>query len=205
LAGWHDHKVADNYDIYNSICDISIILVNTFAIVLDGQNCINNPGMSAYEHLGGNIKKGRQVIVPSFKFNCYGRINHASAVMINASHSGDELPLFQIWRPTTFGSTLYNRIGQIKFPIGNLIEDTKFYFTNAIPEDRQTIEFQPGDVIGYYQPSNPRLLLWSINQTGFVSYSNNASDAVITYNTESADYVDNGLQPFIRVFFGMYI
>lgn len=178
-----------------------IIIASCF--VLDGQKgCVYDPGDGFYTHTGRSVSRGRQVIVPSLTFKCYGRIDHIVSVVINASQSGDDLPVFQIWRPSSFGSNMYNRIGQIRFPAGSNLH-TKFYFTTAIPMNHQ-MEFQPGDVIGYYQPSSPHRLLWSIKETGYVSYSNNASSATATIDTSNIDYVDNDLVPFFRVFIGEY-
>ena len=148
--------------------------------------------------------KGRQVIVPSLIFNCYGRINHVSYVTINASHPGDDEPVIQLWHPSSSGSNVYNIIGQAKYLAVKIpISDTQFYFINAIFNIHQ-IKFQPGDAIGYYQPSNPRHLLWSINEAGYVSYSINASAAATTINTSNVDYIDDGLVPHVRVDFGEY-
>ena len=146
--------------------------------------------------------KGRQVIVPSLTFNCYGRINHVSYVKINASHPGDDEPVIQLWRPSSSGSNVYNKIGQTKVLIHErAISDTQFYYIGATFNNRQ-INFQPGDVIGYYQPSNPRHLLWNINEAGYVSYSINASAAATTINTSNVHYIDDELMPYIRVNFG---
>ena len=143
--------------------------------------------------------------MPSLNFSCYGRITHISYVTINGSHPGDNSPVFQIWRPSSFGSNVYNRVGQAQFRFEILLEDAnKFYFTGAemMVENYQN-EFQPGDVIGYYQPSNAHRLIWSIEGTNeYVSYSNNASEAFTTFNRSNADYVDIKLLPLIRVVFG---
>ena len=172
---------------------------------VDG-DCIYDPGPhpEAYTHEGVSIENGRQVIVPSLNFSCYGRITHISYVTIDGSHPSGNSPVFQIWRPSSFGSNVYNRVGQSQFLFENLIEDINFYFTNAkMMVENYQIEFQPGDVIGYYQPSNARRLIWSIKETNeYVSYSNNANEAFTTFNRSSADYVDIKLLPFIRVYFG---
>ena len=144
------------------------------------------------------------MIIPSFMFNCYGRINHVSCFAINASHPGDDEPIIQLWRPSSSGSNVYNIIGQTEFLKNeNPISDTQFYYIDA-PFTIHQIKFQPGDVIGYYQPSNPRHLLWSISETGYVSYSINASATATTINTSNVDYTDDGLVPVVRVDFGEY-
>lgn len=140
------------------------------------------------------------MIVPSLTFNCYGRINHIVSTLISPAQSGDDLPVFQIWRPSSLGSNFYNKISQIHIPVGNLIPKTTFYYVDTRPQNH--IEFQPGDVIGYYQPSSPHRLLWSLDETGYVSYSNNASVATATINTSNVDYTDDNLLPYFRVFFG---
>lgn len=175
-----------------------------FLFYVDGQDCIYDPGPEAYVHQGGSIENGRQVIVPHLNFSCHGRITHISYVTINGSHPGDNKPVFQIWRPSSFGSNVYNRVGQAQFRYEGLIEYTKFYFTDAeMMVENHPIEFQPGDVIGYYQPSTAHRLIWSIKEINeYVSYSNNASDALTTFNKSNVDYVDINLLPFIRVGFG---
>ena len=186
------------------------MLLNTIYLIIDylfyvaGRSCIYDPGEHGFfTHTGRNIMRGRQVIVPSLIFDCYGRINHVSYVTINASHPDNDEPVIQLWRPSS-GSNVYNRIGQTKLLIlKNAIPDTQFYYTDAIFDIHQ-IKFQPGDVIGYYQPSNPRHLLYSINEAGYVSYSINASAAGTTINTSSVDYTNDGLVPYVRVDFGEY-
>ena len=135
-------------------------------------------------------------------FNCYGRIHQVAYVTINVSHPGDNEPIIQLWRPSSSGSNVYNIIGQTKVLILKYaIPDTQFYYIAAIFNIRQ-IKFQPGDVIGYYQPSNPRHLLYSISETGYVSYSINASAAATTINTSNVHYIDDGLMPYVRADFG---
>ena len=143
------------------------------------------------------------MIIPSLTFNCYGRIKHASYLIINASQPVNDLPKIQLWRPSSSGSNVYSIIGETQFLYGYPIEHTQFYFIDAIFNIPQ-IKFQPGDVIGYYQPPNPRHLLWSINEAGYVSYSINASTAATKINTSNIDYTDDGVVPFVRVGLGEY-
>ena len=163
-----------------------------------------DPGSDGFfTHTSRNIMRGRQVIVPGLTFNCYGRINHVSCVTTNVSQPGNDEPVIQLWRPSSSGSNVYNIIGQTRFFNKRLIKDTQFYFTNVKFKNGR-VKFQPGDVIGYYQPSNPRHLLWSINEEGYISYSINASAAATTINTSNTHYIHNGLIPFVRVYIGEY-
>ena len=175
--------------------------------VSGGDICIYDPGSDGiYTHTGINIMRGRQVIVPNLSFNCHGRINHVSYVTMNASHPGKDVPVIQLWRPSPSGSNVYKLIDQIgRIQTENLIETTQFYYIDAMFKSGQ-VKFQPGDVIGYYQPSNPRQLLRSINEKGYVSYSINATTSAVatTINTSNVDYSNRGLMPYVRVFFGEY-
>ena len=173
--------------------------------ILGGRSCIYDPLRGRiYTHAGREIMRGRQVIVPNLTFNCYGRIDHVSYVAINASHPGDDEPIIQLWRPSSSGSNVYNIIGQTKVLIHErAIPDTQSYYIDALFNIRET-KFQPGDVIGYYQPSNPRRLLWSINKAGYVSYSINASNAATTIDRSNVHYIDDGLVPSVKITFGKY-
>ena len=148
--------------------------------------------------------RGRQVIVPSLTFNCHGRIDHVAYITINASQPGDDVPIIQLWRPSSSGSNVYDIIDQAKmFHTRFSIDDTQFYYI-AVQFKIHQIKFQPGDVLGYYQPSNPRYLLWSLIETGYVSYSINASAAATIINTSNVDYIDDELVPSVAVVFGEY-
>ena len=66
------------------------------------------------------------------------------------------------------------------------------------------IEFQSGDVIGYYQPSNARQI-WNIQTDEYTSYSYNATtpSAVLNINIEGIS--ENNYQPLIEVMLGKII
>ena len=121
--------------------------------------------------------------------------------MVNVSdRHGNDLPPFQIWRPSSTTPNFYKRIAEVQFFIGNVIENTTFYFAYGKPN--HLIEIKPGDVIGYYQPSNPRHLLWSIGEGEYVSYSINASTSTNSIITSNTEVTDNKTQPFVRVYVG---
>ena len=168
------------------------------------QNCIHDPGETAYTHNGTTIGKGRQVIVPSLNFSCFGKIHHIVSILTNVSQNDSDLPLLQIWRPSLDTPDVYHRITEIQLPVGNLIENTTFYISFAILVHQITV--QPGDVIGYYQPTNPHQLLWSIKEDKYVSYSINANATTDTINTRNMiqKHTDNKMRPFVRIFVGKY-
>ena len=63
------------------------------------------------------------------------------------------------------------------------------------------IEFQSGDVIGYYQPSNSRLI-WNSRTSGYTSYSNTVTSPLTNMDTNHVDNVHDNYQPLIEVMFG---
>ena len=64
------------------------------------------------------------------------------------------------------------------------------------------IEFQSGDVIGYYQPSDPSHLIWSIQTSGYTSYSNSITTPSTSIDTNNIDNAETNRQPLIAVMFG---
>ena len=118
------------------------------------------------------------------------------------------MPLFQVWHPTSLNSTTYNKIGEVQLPAGNRIgssSSTRYYYASLSLNNNNQIEFQSGDVIGYYQPSNPDRGIWSIQTNGYISYSKNVSNPSTSIDINNADYTDNNYQPLIEVMFGKII
>ena len=139
---------------------------------VDGQTCISNPSVNQGGDVELTINIGRQVIIPRAVFSCYGRITNITVSMWSLRWPGDQLPLFQVWRPTSLTSNTYNKTAEIQLPAGRYIWGTNYYFARLSLSNSDQIEFQSGDVIGYYQPSNPWRGIWSIETNGYISYSN---------------------------------
>ena len=120
---------------------------------------------------------------------------------------GSNVPLFQVWHPTPLNSTTYNKIGEVQLPARNLIGDpsTDYYYANLSLNNSNQIEFQLGDVIGYYQPANSARRIWSIETSGYISYSNIVSNPSTSIDINNTDYTDNYRQPLIKVMFGKII
>ena len=147
------------------------------------------------------IDGGRQVIVPNARFNCNGRITNVAVSM--RKWFGENYPLFQVWRPTSLNSSTYNKTGEVQLPEGNFIvigQNRNYNYANISLNSSSKIEFQSGDVIGYYQPSSAWRLIWSIQTSGYTSYSNTVKSSMIDIN--NVDNIDTNLQPLIKVMFG---
>ena len=67
------------------------------------------------------------------------------------------------------------------------------------------IEFQSGDVIGYYQPFISLRLIWNIQTSGYTSYSTAATSPSTSIDISTVENADNNHQPLIAVMFGKAI
>jgi len=119
--------------------------------------------------------------------------------MVSSCASGD-LPIIQIWRPSSLNSTVYYRIGQVQ--VTNTINvATNHSFTNITISNSSELEFQSGDVLGYYHSINSSHLIsniWAIGHTSYVSSSTNASTATIDVMELTRNYNE---QPLIGMTF----
>ena len=101
-----------------------------------------------------------QVIIPSYKFNCYGQITEWRAFVegsgniqyANQSYSAT----FQVWRPNSPPDGQYTIVGLNEFfPIPLADPNTADRgIVTGVPLDSERIEVQPGDVVGFYLESS---------------------------------------------------
>ena len=182
------------------MCECSVELCN----FSDGQNCFNNTDVNRRGQQ--IINSGRQVIVPRAAFNCNGRITRIAVSMQLNNQSGN-LPIFQVWHPTSNTSSTYSRIGEVQLPLGDLMNSSEgdYYYVNMSLNSSSQIEFQSGDVIGYYQPSNSQHCIWSIETSGYNSYSNTVTNSLSSIDTSNVNHTDNDYQPLIEVIIGKII
>ena len=178
--------------------------VNNFS---GGQTCVNNPNVNQVGQV--IISSGRQVIVPRAKFNCSGRITNVTVSMQSQPViPNNNLPLFQVWHPTSLNSSTYNKIGEVQLPAGEFVGvgvGRSYFFANLTLNGNSQIKFQSGDVIGYYQPSSSHRSIGSIQSSGFTSYSNTVSSPLTSIDISTVDNTDNNHQPLIAVMFGKVI
>ncbi|XP_065899772.1 uncharacterized protein [Dysidea avara] len=182
---------------YNSVMMIFVIMMMGYVILSGGQSCIDNPDVN---QKGTNlIPSGRQVIIPNIRFNCTVRITHI-AVSLAFGDLGSNPPMIQIWRPLFPGSTVYSNLGQVRIPSGKF-KAFNHLFVNLTISNSDDINFVPGDVIGYYQPLNATRLIWSIETSGYTSYSNNVNSARNRIDISNVDNVETNQQPLIELSF----
>ncbi|XP_065899809.1 uncharacterized protein [Dysidea avara] len=173
------------------------IVMICWIVLSSGESCIDNPDVN---QKGNNtIGKGKQTIIPSFMFNCSGRITSIAASMAFKNASGD-LPIIQIWHPTSLNSNVYNKIGQVQF-INTTRVARNHHFTNIAISNSIELEFRSGDVIGYYQSFNSSHLIWNIWAIGYTSYVTNTTNASTTTIDVSELKRRNQQQPLIEIKF----
>ena len=121
--------------------------------------------------------------------------------MGNGSGVGS-LPLFQVWRPLSFGSDVYSKVGQVQLEngigvFGNFTSNVSLLTNNQI-------EFQSGDVIGCYQPLYLLHAIWWTYDTNYTAYVYRIfTDAGINYVNITEYSIERGL-PLISVIIGKY-
>jgi len=170
---------------------------------LGAQTCVNNPNVDQRGDV--SIGSERQVIVPNARFNCNGRITNIRVSMDFEAFSGN-LPQFQVWHPTSLNSSMYNKTHEVQLPSGNFIFagmlSTSYYMASLSLDSNNQIKFQSGDIIGYYQPSNPRRSLRSMQTSGYTSYSNTIVSPSTLIDINNVDNIENDRQPLIEITFG---
>ena len=143
------------------------------------------------------------MIVPNARFNCNGRITNVAVSM--REWFGKSYPLFQVWHPTSLNSSTYNKTGEVQLSAGDFIgigQGKSYYHVSLSFNSDSQIEFQSGDVIGYYQPSNPQRRIWSVHTSGYTSYSNTVTSPSTSIDINNVDNTETEHQPLIKVTFG---
>ena len=167
------------------------------------QTCLNNPSVTQKGQV--TINSGKPVIVPNARFNCNGRITNVAASMKDLS-GATNYPIFEVWRPYIHPGS-YMKIGEVHFSAGSLkvASQGSYYYANIPLNSSGKIEFQSGDVIGYYQPSNAQRKIWSIQTDEYTSYSNTGPYPLTLLNVYSYGTRVTNYQPLIEVMYGKII
>ena len=141
------------------------------------------------------------VIIPRLNFTCNGRITNIRAKMSSRSPSG--LPYFQIWRPMS--SMIYNRIHTVQLQSAHVtqLSGTRVNISITLTGNERR-EFQSGDVIGYYHPSNSRYQVRTISTDGYIQYRFDGSSTLtsVDLNTVGSGDITDQRQPLIQFTIG---
>ena len=179
---------------------IVIVLMNNS--LLGGQFCTDT--VNVQQNGNDQIGRNRQAIIPRLRFTCNGRITSITA-RVNFDNARSEFPFFQVWRPASAGSTIYNKIGEVQLQSDNQVTRIRrnrrnILVANIILTGNNTIEVQSGDVVGYYHPPDARYRVRTIRTRGYTLYQFSGAFELTDLNDHIDD--DNRRQPLIQFTIG---
>ncbi len=160
-----------------------------------GQNCViaNSDGADSLPSFGDPDNKDSivgvnpiQVIIKSYRFQCCGKIGGwAAYIQPGGGNHDDAYSIkFQIWRPTSENSASYEKIGENSFSPATLTDS----YIAATPLPSQQLDFQPGDVVGYY-------LQQAGGSNGGLQFDSDFTSEELWYATGNSDLQnDNSLE-----------
>ena len=145
----------------------------------------------------------------SANFTCDGRLNRIMASMLQQSGNSGTF-LFQVWHSSFPGSDIYNRVGQIALRESDITEvnvgiNMTYWLLNMSLTGDERIEFQAGDIIGYYHSVNPRYRVHNNpNPANYrQTYSiNNETGPTETFDLNDTDIIPHNRQPLFSVNYG---
>ena len=169
--------------------------------LLGGQFCTDSVNI---EQDGDSTRRlNRLAIIPRLNFTCNGRIT-GIIVRVRIIGGRNDYPFFQVWRPSSTDSTVYNKTGEVQLQSDDQMTDSgsfQLQTVNIILTGNETIEFQSGDVVGYYHPRDSRYRARTIRTDGYIQYQFDGSPAPTSVNLNNAD-IDNNQQPLIQFTIG---
>ena len=153
-------------------------------------------------HLGRN----RLAIIPRLNFTCDGRITNIRAEVMR-SNSRDASLSFQVWRSSSPGSMTYSRISEVLLQSDNQAtrRRSNLYDANITLTGTSRIEFQSGDIVGYFHPNGIRYSVRDIQTDGYVLYRFDGSPPPTSVDLSMRNAMINSRQPLIQFTIGMYI
>ena len=176
---------------------IVIVLMNNS--LLGGQVCTDSVDV---QQNGDNvIGRDRLAIIPRLNFTCNGRITSIRA-RVRFDNSTNDYLSFQVWRPSSVGSTTYNKIGEVQLQSDDQLTGSGHFQTaNITLTGNNTIEVQSGDVVGYYHPPDARYQVRTMQTDGYILYRFIGSPESVDLNN-SFKSNNNYRQPLIQFTIG---
>ena len=167
--------------------------------LLGGQCCTDSVNIKQ----NGNREffDNRLAITPRLNFTCNGRITNIRA-RVRRVNDGSSYPFFQVWRPSSVGSTIYNKINEVQLQSNQVTGSGTYRTANITLTSDNTIEFQSGDVVGYYHPRNARYRVRDIETDGYILYRFDGP-APSSVNLTERNCMFNFRQPLLQFTIGM--
>ena len=179
-------------------------------ICIGGQSCVDTVNVNQKGNFTFN--DSLQVIVPNTKFSCNGRITGYIISLKQVGNNPQHYPTIQVWHPTSSSSSSssYKRISQYELVPGDItdINNGEYYLANVSLSDAKMVEFQSGDIIGYYIPQQGKYYtVWNIQTEGYISYTIKVqNENKLSTNFTIIDSTDwEAWQPLIKVLFGKIV
>ena len=169
--------------------------------ILGGQECTDSVDIMQIGH--NSIGRGMTAIIPRLNFTCNGRITSITA-RVNADDRND-YPYFQVWRPTSVGSTSYEKSGEVQLQSGNHMircnsQNDNRCIVSITLTGTNTTEVESGDIVGFYLPHESRYRVRTIQTSGYILYEFDGSLELVNFSN-MIDNEDNQ-QPLIQFTIG---
>lgn len=172
------------------------VLFSATLTVVNGSNqpnCLranNERGLPDYRSMDSGLDSAtiplqHQAIIPSYRFDCCGNITEWSvSISISENDTVDVLSL-QVWRPspTVNDTGCYSLVGNNNFT--SISPGSQI--TLVTPPLQERIQFQPGDVLGFYV----ECALEQDSEGGMVMLSDLNEKGDRGYETEEVWYATN--------------
>ena len=87
-------------------------------------------------------------------------------------NNGSNYPFFQVWRPVSVGSTIFNKVGEVPLQSDDELSEVSnvTQIATVILTDNNTMEVQSGDVVGYYHPPQSNYQVRALSTEGYRIY-----------------------------------
>jgi len=112
--------------------------------------------------------------------------------------SGDEFPYIQVWRQSSSSSAVtYERVGQVRIQASQIISQENWRVADISLTNDNRLQFQSGDVIGFYHPPRFSHEIRTIRTSGYVLHEFTGFNDV-SFALDGATNVLNNRQPLIQ-------
>ena len=186
------------------IREISLEFVNIIIhCYVGGKFCTDS--VDILDNGDDEVDHDKQAIIPQFNFACNGRITSIRA-KVRFNNANNNYPYLQVWRPVSIGSMIYNKTGEVQLESDvQVTGDGDHRLAIIILTDNNTIEVQPGDVVGFYHSSRSRYQVRTRDTDGYILHQFDGSS-----NSNSIDLGNvlskkkNRRQPLIQFSIGKF-
>ena len=164
-------------------------------IYLGEEVCIDS--VDIQQNPDKQLARDKLGIISRLSFNCNGRVIGIRA-KVKSSMKRENSLYIQVWRSSFTGSPVYNKIDEVQLKLDEqLMDNNNFTIINISLTGNDALEFQSGDVIGYYHPAQSRYQVTEIQTTGYVLYRFNGSSSLDSLNISQSDKVLRFRQPLL--------